>query len=143
HPDGSRMADGAVSTELQAFLYERISSYDQLEVLLLVRHDGKEWNAEAVSVKLNIAASAALAALEELCEAGLLKSSGSGKSSAFVYVSDNAKLEATLSLLAREYEDNRLEIVRVMTRNAIDRVRNQAVTTFAEAFVLGKGKKDG
>src|SRR5262249_22773067 len=109
------MADGGVSKELQAFLYDRISSYDQLEAVLLVRQAGGEWTARSASEKLNISESAASAALEELCVGNLLKNAESGNARVFIFAAENRELEATLSNLAREYEDNRLEIVKLMT----------------------------
>jgi hypothetical protein len=51
-----------------------------------------------------------------------------------------AGLEMTIARLATVYAARPIEIIRLMTSNAIERVRTAALRTFVDAFVLRKDK---
>ena len=49
----------------------------------------------------------------------------------------------TLARLVEVYEEQPIEIIKLMSANAIERVRTAALRAFADAFVLHKGKDNG
>jgi len=49
----------------------------------------------------------------------------------------------TLARLVEVYEEQPIEIIKLMSTNAIERVRTAALRAFADAFVLHKGKDNG
>ena len=51
-------------------------------------------------------------------------------------------IDATIEALARVYEERRLDVIKRMTANAIERVRTAAIRTFSDAFLLRRKKDD-
>jgi hypothetical protein len=48
---------------------------------------------------------------------------------------------ASLDALVKMYDDDRIEVLNLMTRTALDRVRKHAARAFADAFVIRPKKK--
>lgn len=48
---------------------------------------------------------------------------------------------AAVDALVRMYDEDRIEVMNLMTRTALDRVRKEAARVFADAFVLRPKKK--
>ncbi|MGA8708731.1 MAG: hypothetical protein WB646_17295 [Steroidobacteraceae bacterium] len=123
---------------MRVFLAEHIESYEQLEILLLLGDERTEWTAQRLSSHLKISQAMTEAALSELHSRGILELP-SGASS--IRCTGNARVpefEVTLTRLARVYAERPVEIIRLMTANAIERVRTAALRTFVDAFVLRK-----
>jgi hypothetical protein len=126
--------------ELQAFLFQYVDSYEVLEVLLLLQQDAREWAAESIAARLNISTEATDEALSSLEKHGLAARSGAG----YVYRPSGEVLDAGVQTLAREYDNNRIAIIAFMTKNAVERMRTDAIRGFADSFRLrGPKKKDG
>jgi hypothetical protein len=45
--------------------------------------------------------------------------------------------------LLEVYESNRIELMMLLSANAIERMRTGALRAFADAFVIGRNRKDG
>jgi hypothetical protein len=145
------MHEPEIPEDVQALLRERIGSYEELEILLLLaREPAAAFTADSVGQRVRVPGPAAAGALDRLCAAGLATGcagSGSGSEqtgSAFRY-QPRGDLDRAVELLVREARDNPLAIIKLMSANAIERIRMSAVQMFADAFVLGKDrdKKDG
>lgn len=139
------MADPILDADVQAFLRDRIESYEQLEILVLLRaRRGEALTPSAVALELHISESDAELALRALCRQGLLNVMLSPDLLLFRYQPQNPELAALGDRLTSAYAERRLEVVRLMTANSIERLRARALKTFANAFLLGKkGGKDG
>ena len=62
----------------------------------------------------------------------------------FCYSPGSVALAGVVDELAESYDVNRLTVINLMNANAFERVRTQALSTFANAFILGRKKgKDG
>jgi hypothetical protein len=83
------------------------------------------------------------AALQHLLDVRLASVETSAGVRVFRYGHERTDVDATVGALVRAYDQNRLEIVKLMNANAIQRLRNAALKTFADAFILGGKKKDG
>ena len=133
--------------DVRKLLHEHIESYEQLEVLLLLRRERYEaWTVNALATRLRIGEALIEPALAALRSAGLVsvdKGAGSGaQPPRHVYRPTSSGLDATVGKLDREYAERPISIIKAMSANSIERLRTAALHTFADAFVLNKKDKD-
>ena len=130
------------STEdIRDFLIKNIESYEQLATLILLHaNPGQAWTIADAAAKLNADPSDARRYLSHMVEHQLARAVGE---KTFQYAPASEELAARVDRVLAVYADNALEIVKIMTKNAIERVRSSAMQTFADAFVVGKKKRDG
>jgi len=130
--------------DVQELLREHIESYEQLELLLIIRADMESvWTEETLATRFRIPTSLVLAALDGLESAGFIEVRRQGSEQRYVYLRQSDKVEATISSLAMAYRENPIPIVKLMSANAIERLRTAALRTFADAFILKKDKNRG
>jgi hypothetical protein len=128
--------------ELAQFLREKVSTYEQLDALLLLaRAPLKSWSALAVSEALRQSADASETALEELVAAGGLVDIETVKPKVYQYAPGSELLRRLVDSLQNAYVEQRMEVVQVMTANAIDRARGVAARRLADAFRFERPKK--
>lgn len=140
------MTERPIPDDVLALLHDRLAGLDELETLLLVRRDaGRGWTAAEIAERLGLPESSSAAALASLCRASLLGAQGAGAVPRYVYRPHEPELERTVSSLAEVYADRRLEVMRILSISALDRIRSAAARTFADAFVIGRHgrKQDG
>ncbi|HVL85763.1 MAG TPA: hypothetical protein VM367_15970 [Pseudonocardia sp.] len=129
--DGRRIPE-----EVRHLLRDRVSSYEELEILLLLaREPGIGRTPEVVGELARVPALAAAAALERLRGTGLIEQSPGDGELAYRYRPDGP-FSDTVDLLVRESHENPVEIIKLMSANAIERIRMSALVVFADAFVL-------
>jgi hypothetical protein len=126
--------------DLRRFLLDGVSSYEELDVLLLlVRGSGDSWSAKAVADALGAEADDCRVALEGLLARGLL---AVGRDSVtFRYSPMTEEVARNVETLERTYREQRAAVAMMMSANAVERVRTSAIRTFAEAFRLRGPKK--
>lgn len=132
-----------ISAELKSFLRGWITSYEQLQTLLLLRQrrdDG--FSASSIAEVLHVSEIAAAEALEHLCRVSLVEFQGASGASSFKYAPASIHLGDLVDQLADAWARNQLTVMNLMSSNAIERVRTGAIRTFADSFILGK-KTDG
>jgi hypothetical protein len=128
--------------EVQALLYDHIESYEQLEILLLLRLEAAEsWSEEHISSRLNISPTLTAAALSALRLSGVVKLRGEWPR--YEYAADTPAIDDAVNMLVAIHSTHRFEIIKLMSANAIRRMRTGALRAFADAFVLRKDKDDG
>lgn len=128
--------------DVRALLHEHIESYEQLEVLLLLRRERhEEWTNTGLAARLHVREGLIGSALEGLERAGLVAVTGPAAAPHFAYRPVSSGLDTAADRLDREYAQRPLRIIQLMSANAIERLRTAALHTFADAFVLNK-KKD-
>lgn len=132
-----------ISDDVNTLLRDCIESFEQLEVLLLLhRTPGETWSPDAVATATTLKLSSDVAddALAHLRRWKLID----GEARVYRYDPAN-RLDATVRALAAVYEEDRLEVMKIMNQNAIERVRTSALRAFADSFFVGKGgkKSDG
>ena len=96
------------------------------------RGEGTSAGAEHVANQVRLPVPSVEPALSELVRRDLLAASKT-VTSEFQYVPDPARREA-IAHLAREYRENPVLVMKLLTENAIERVRTAALKTFAECF---------
>jgi hypothetical protein len=125
--------------DVQAFLREHITSYEQLEISLLLQRDpSTAWTPAAVAAALSMSQPAALAALEHLERLEVLRSRAEQDERVFSPCVEPTRHSAELERLSRAYEQDRTRLMRIMNRNAIERVRARAMQAFTQT-----GKRRG
>jgi len=131
--------------DVLTLLHERLAGLDELEVLLLVRREAPQGvSTSEVADRLGLPMSSSEAALESLCSVSLLVSDGGGGGAErrYAYHPDTPELDGVVSSLVTVYGERRLEVMRVLSNLALDRIRSAAARTFADAFVIGRnGRK--
>lgn len=139
------MADAEPTEELQRFLREHIETYEQLEIVLLLRHrSGQSLDCDAISVELRLPEAVAEEALDALSQRELVTRTPAAAGPLFSYRPETPHLAELVSALAQLNHDRRLDVMRLMTANSIERLRAKAASTFADAFLLRRGRrKDG
>lgn len=121
---------------LQAFLFDCIENYEQLELLVFLQRDRNRWlTADECARQLGIPESLVAIALEDLVGRQLAERRPD-PAARYRYAPGTLELDYKSGLLARHYQENRFEIVKLMSANAIERLRTSALRTFAEAFVI-------
>lgn len=139
------MDDPELPEDLQAFLRDHIESYEQLEIVLLLQsrpHQSME--SAAVAAELRLPESIVDEALDSLCQRRLLARTPDPVAPLFQYRPATSSLGELVSELARVNHERRLDVMRLMNANAIERLRTRALSTFADAFLVRrrKGKDD-
>ena len=130
--------------DVRALLHEHIESYEQLEVLLLLRRERyEEWTVAGLAARLHVREELVASALVGLKAGGLVAATAADPAPRFAYRTSSSGLDAAAGRLEREYAEHPIRIIQLMSANAIERVRTAALHTFADAFVLKKDKKDG
>jgi hypothetical protein len=128
---------------VKALLRERIEAFEHLEVLRkLHRQPEERWAPQTVADQLRISYAIAEAALEYLARHQLLATSSGEDGPRFAYSPKDPAVAANVDKLVRAYDDSIVEIMKLMSANAIERARTKALHFFADAFILGK-KRDG
>jgi DNA-binding MarR family transcriptional regulator len=130
------VSEPEIPEDVRALLRTCVTSYEELEVLLLLaREPGDAVTAAAVADRVRTPVSAVAAALGTLVDAGLVEAGPGGDT--FRY-QPRAELGAAVARLLEEARENPVAIIRAMSANAIERIRMSAVNMFADAFVLGR-----
>jgi DNA-binding transcriptional ArsR family regulator len=137
------MANGD-SPEARAFLAEHIESFEELEVLSFL-HDHRDTarTADEIAASIGLRGSIVETALAALRQRRLVDRSSEGRTQRHSLAALEPETMRGLVALVQTYRDDRLEILKLMNAIAFERIRNAAIRTFADAFVVGKGKKDG
>jgi hypothetical protein len=127
---------------LREFLRDFVPSYEELEVLLLLAREARQWSAaelsEALSARDDVIAAAAASLVQT---GGLVDIVTVGGQRRFVFAPKSAELAARVVELERAYVERRLAVVQMMSANAVERMRGAAIRRFADSFRLERPKK--
>lgn len=120
---------------VQAFLRTYIESYEELELLLDVRSrapswcSGSELGASAGASTRRSAPVNVDEVLVRLRQRGLLEGRDEPAPASYRYPAREAELEQAIDELATRYRDDPTGVMKLMTANAVERVRSQAART--------------
>lgn len=139
------MVDPEPPEELQRFLREHIETYEQLEIVLLLRNrPGQSLDCDAISAELRLPEAVVEEALDALSQRELVTRTPAAAGPVFSYSPETPNLAELVSALAQLNLERRLDVMRLMTANSIERLRAKAASTFADAFLLRRRRrKDG
>ncbi len=142
------MSERAIPDDVKELLRASVHSFEELEVLLLLHREAHHaWLAVTIAEELHLDVAAVLPALANLAEQGLLAREETGHGATFRYAAQTAELANAVDHLAAIYARDRLQVVLVLSRNAMSRIQHSTLKAFSDAFRLrrdrGKGDKDG
>lgn len=133
------MTSDEIPEDMRSFLLAHVESYEQLDVLALLRTQAdRGLSAEEVADGTKVPLAAAETALEGLHESGILAQAHHRGGPRFHYAPREPALDALVDRVLRAYRESPLGIVKLMSTNAIERVRTHAIRAFASSFVSGK-----
>jgi len=128
---------------LRHFIVSHVENFEQLEALLLLRRHRQSLSAAVVASELKIDTHQTSQALRALVSSALVAVDDSSPVKTFRYSPASADLSQGVDLLATAYDEHRVKVVQLMSRNALDRARTIALRNFADGFRLGGPKKNG
>jgi hypothetical protein len=132
--------DEAIPKDVLELLRERVGSLEQLEALLLLhREPAHAWSLPEIAEKLSLPAGMLEAELDALVHAGL----AARAQERWTYAPRDAASGMIVARLAALYPVRRLEVLRLLSDLAVQRIRGSAARAFADSFVIGRRKKDG
>jgi hypothetical protein len=121
-------SSSADTQAVKRLVAEVIDSFEKLEIAVYVHKSGFK---AAVPAEVASATSVPLHEISKcvkvLTDAGVLDAKGPWRTA--------------LDALVQMYDDDRIEVLNLMTRTALDRVRKEAARVFADAFVLRPKRK--
>jgi hypothetical protein len=119
-----------LSEPVQEFLRTHVESYEELELLLQLRARGDRWcSFEELGAPRARALQSAEETLSRLYQQGLIELAPGAGPAAYRYKPRDPALESLVDSLALAYRDNPLGVMKLMTSNAVERVRNEAART--------------
>jgi len=133
------MDEFEIPKDVQNLLHDRIESYEELEVLLfLAQEPAVVVTSKLVSEEMQIPRSLASHALVRLRDNGLVEPDG--VADGYRYRPREVRLGRSVERLRDAYDHHRVGIVKLMSTNAVERIRMAAVRTFADAFVVRRNR---
>ena len=137
------MAALEIPEDIRILLRDHLPSHEQLELLLLMHTDPmREWSVEDLAETLKISPMLAEEAINQLAADELIDL-WELPSNALRCRGPRDACRDLVSRLAQIYQDNRVEVLMLMSANAIQRMRTGALRAFADAFVIKKKDTDG
>jgi predicted ArsR family transcriptional regulator len=127
--------------EVETLLRERVESYEELHLLLLLFNERRDWSAEAAASQLKLPPQPTTAGLEALARHGLARRAEVATDSpqpSYHYAS--GVHDDAAAALAEAHRNYPLAVIRSMASLSIDRIRAGAIKAFADAFLFRKGK---
>jgi hypothetical protein len=116
--------------ELQELIARRIESYEELEVLLALRRfQGHFCSVPFIAQLTNLSHSSVEEAGSGLCRRGIAETDRE-QGLAIRYAPADAAEDALVGELAVTYRERKLEVIRVMTAMAFERLRTRGAKTF-------------
>lgn len=130
----------ALPESVQRLLRDRLKSFEQLEVLLLLHRRGREdWTVTSASAEVGLTEERTGEALLALMKYRLVTRDGG----VYRYAPVDAAAARAIDDLAIACQERRAAVMSQMSSNAIERIRSGSLQTFADSFVFRRKKDDG
>jgi hypothetical protein len=135
---------GAIPESVRELISRSVHSIEELEVLLVLRGPVmRSWTAAQLASELRLPEGVLLTALQALVVSELALQLDDSPPLQYQYRLQVPEAEEAVEDLAEIYAQNRVEVLMLISSNAIERVRKGALRTFSDAFRLRGRKKDG
>ena len=132
-----------VCEAIRDFLRDCIDSFESLEVLLLLYRERTAWTADELCRRFKIRAPVIDDALASLVRARLVSTTEQNVLTSYKYADEDLVRDALVASLERTYRDEPIQVMQLMSANAIERLRSGAIRAFADAFVFRNDKGRG
>src|SRR5688500_12785865 len=123
------MADEARDiTAIKRLLAGALDSFEKLEIVVHIHRTGfAVVDPEKIAKAISISVDEVTTCVQTLRAKGVLDPQGPWR--------------GVIDALVERYDDDRIEVMNLMTKTALERVRQEAARVFADAFVLRPKKK--
>lgn len=129
---------GEIPPSLRVFLEKHIHSIWILELLLFLwKNSSTSWDAQRLNLQLHGTLSSTQACLDEFVSKKILCKDKSASTPQYRFNASNARLQDTLKILSQYYAEYRNKVIDCIYSP------QGTLSTFADAFILRKEKKDG
>jgi DNA-binding IclR family transcriptional regulator len=137
------MTSARLADSVQALLRDRVMTFEQLEILLLLQtHPHDDWTAAAAAERSRIPADLVGRALADFSDSGLVEQVRENPA-AYCFAPRTTQLRQAVADLAAAYRERRALVMSTMSVNAIERIRSATLRAFSDAFLLRKKDDDG
>jgi hypothetical protein len=127
--------------DVRLLLRDHLTSFECLELLLVLHRRAAPASAESLSRDTGLAIELALPALAALESSQLIRRADT-QPPTFRFAPATAAVARTVDHLERLYRDQRAAVMSEMSVNAIARIRSGTLRAFSDAFLFGKKKED-
>lgn len=124
---------------VQMFLREYIDSYEALELLLLMQRERAAWTADALPTRLRVPIHLIDECLESFVRDGLVNLQSRDSTESYTYACSESTFGSAVCSLKRLYHLDPVQIMQLMSVNAVERMRTDALRAFTNAFIPRKG----
>jgi hypothetical protein len=137
------VTDGSASA-LRTFLLDHVEDLEELEVLLCLYERGGDdgLRLEEVTDAVRFPPAAIVGALERLAARGHISCTAI-EPALYRFEPANPDMTEAFARVAAAYRENPLEVMRLMSSIALERVRTAAIRRFADCFRIGGPKSRG
>lgn len=124
-------AEDSIGPEVAGLMDDYFHSVEELELYLLLRRtQPTRWTADRLGDELGATENIVVAALQRLVAKGLAQQPGADSPLKYCYAESNQHPAHLLEALDRLHRENRFDLVALIARQAIDRIRRQAHVAF-------------
>jgi hypothetical protein len=135
------MSADEVPLDVRALLAEHIETHEQLSAVLLMRSDPeRSWTTEGLAEKLKTHDTIAEETLQHLADRQLV-ARAEQRPHQYRYGPGTDELRRVVDHLAEAHEAHWLDVMNLITENAIARARGSVANALANAFVLRPRKE--
>ncbi len=133
-------SDLALSPTLRELLARSIRSVEEIDLVLSLHRQPGARTALELAAAVGVDESTAVTALHNLVLYRLVVQQGDSSPLRYVLAPARAELSAAVDELARVYEDCRLDILRLISTHALERLRSGALRAFDPSGPPGRNK---
>src|SRR5690349_8474455 len=128
--------------QLRRFLFEHVEDLEELEVLACLHDRREEATLAVIADEIRFPARTVLPVLERLAARGIVSCTAL-EPAQYRFEAPDAEARQRFEEVFAAYRANPSALMKLMTSNAIDRVRTAAMRTFADGFRLKGPKSNG
>ncbi len=121
----------AEGSDVELFLRERVTTFDQLELLRLLYQDRRAHLYSELASSLSMPQTAVAIALGRLEEEGLIRCGENEQGERVCRATESAEAPIVEKVM-RAYDADRSSLMKILNQNAIARVRAKAAAAFAQ-----------
>lgn len=124
-------AEPAFSPALEELL-NGLRSIEELDLLLRLQREGRSSTALELATALGLSESVTVGSLQNLVLCRLVVQEGESSPLRYVFAPQRPELRAAVEELSRCYDEHRLDVLRVISNKALERVRSDARRAFGD-----------
>lgn len=132
------MSTPKLDSDARALLRNQLDSFEKLELLSALRAAGRPMSTIELERACRLASQTVREVLGSLTDLSIIERHEDGQ---LFHVAATIRLPAFETLMAA-YEEDRSVVLSTLSAHAMERIRNMAARTFAEAFVARKRAED-